>query len=346
MKLVRPVLFAWILLFGHNYFLRAQSSNLTTGSFFADTGVVQTTIITDIKKLRSTRNKPVWIPADIILKENDTTAISENINLRMRGNMRRSICDIATLELNFKTTLSPRLSGLKKMKLVGGCRNSTFDEKLLLKEYLVYKMYNLLTPLSFRARLLRITYIDSRKKVGTYTQHAFVIEDISDVAMRNGYVNKRTGTFRTEQADRMHITLVSIFEYMIGNTDWSVTARHNIRLLVPTNDTLARPMPVPYDFDYSGIVNAPYAIPSEEYTTIKNVRERLYRGFPRTMDELRSVVNTFQEKKKEMLQVIENCHMLSNREKKDMVKYIENFYDIIDKESSVKRNFSDNARLF
>lgn len=260
--------------------------------------------------------------------------------------MRRSICDIASLEINFKSTLSPRLSGLKKMKLVGGCRNNTFDEELLLKEYLIYKMYNLLTPLSFKARLLRITYIDSRKKVGTYTQYAFVLEDISDVAKRNGYVNKRTGIFRTEQADRIHITFVSLFEYMIGNTDWSVTARHNIRLLVPTNDTLAKPLVIPYDFDYSGIVNAPYAIPNEEFTTIKSVRDRLYRGFPRTMDELRPIIQNYKEKKTEILQVISNCYMLRSHEKKDMTKYLEDFYDIIDKESSVKRNFSDNARLF
>lgn len=337
---------AGLLLLANYHTLQAQSSNLTVSRFFEDTGIVQTTIITDIKKLRSTRNKPVWIPADIILKENDTTAISESINLRMRGHMRRSICDIASLEINFKSTLSPRLSGLKKMKLVGGCRNNTFDEELLLKEYLIYKMYNLLTPLSFKARLLRITYIDSRKKVGTYTQYAFVLEDISDVAKRNGYVNKRTGIFRTEQADRIHITFVSLFEYMIGNTDWSVTARHNIRLLVPTNDTLAKPLVIPYDFDYSGIVNAPYAIPNEEFTTIKSVRDRLYRGFPRTMDELRPIIQNYKEKKTEILQVISNCYMLRSHEKKDMTKYLEDFYDIIDKESSVKRNFSDNARLF
>ena len=337
---------AGLLLLANYHTLQAQSSNLTVSRFFEDTGIVQTTIITDIKKLRSTRNKPVWIPGDIILKENDTTAISESINLRMRGHMRRSICDIASLEINFKSTLSPRLSGLKKMKLVGGCRNNTFDEELLLKEYLIYKMYNLLTPLSFKARLLRITYIDSRKKVGTYTQYAFVLEDISDVAKRNGYVNKRTGIFRTEQADRIHITFVSLFEYMIGNTDWSVTARHNIRLLVPTNDTLAKPLVIPYDFDYSGIVNAPYAIPNEEFTTIKSVRDRLYRGFPRTMDELRPIIQNYKEKKTEILQVILNCYMLRSHEKKDMTKYLEDFYDIIDKESSVKRNFSDNARLF
>lgn len=337
---------AGLLLLANYHTLQAQSSNLTVSRFFEDTGIVQTTIITDIKKLRSTRNKPVWIPANIVLKENDTTAISQSINLRMRGHMRRSICDIASLEINFKSTLSPRLSGLKKMKLVGGCRNNTFDEELLLKEYLIYKMYNLLTPLSFKARLLRITYIDSRKKVGTYTQYAFVLEDISDVAKRNGYVNKRTGIFRTEQADRIHITFVSLFEYMIGNTDWSVTARHNIRLLVPTNDTFAKPLPVPYDFDYSGIVNAPYAIPNEEFTTIKSVRDRLYRGFPRTMDELRPIIQNYKEKKREILQVISNCYMLRSHEKKDMTKYLEDFYDIIDKESSVKRNFSDNARLF
>ena len=215
MKLVRPILFAWILLYGLNYTINAQSSNITISNFFADTGIVQTTIITDIKKLRSTRNKPVWIPAGIILKENDTSAISENISLRMRGHMRRSICDNATLELNFKTQLSPRLSGLKKMKLVGGCRSNIFDEELLVKEYLVYKMYNVLTPLSFKARLLRITYKDSKKKIGTYTQYAFLVEDISDVAKRNGYIPKKAGVFRTEQTDRLHITFVCIFEYEI-----------------------------------------------------------------------------------------------------------------------------------
>ncbi|MCY7422607.1 MAG: hypothetical protein LH478_12795 [Chitinophagaceae bacterium] len=346
MKLVRPILFAWILFFGNQYILKAQSTTLTTSSFFADTGIVQTTIITDIKKLRSTRNKPVWIPAGIILKENDTSAISENISLRMRGHMRRSICDNATIELNFNTQLSPRLSGLKKMKLVGGCKSNIFDEELLLKEYLVYKMYNVLTPLSFKVRLLRITYIDSKKKVGTYTQYAFLVEDISDVAKRNGYINKKTGIFRTEQTDRLHISSVSIFEYMIGNTDWSVTARHNIRLVVPANDTLVKPLAIPYDFDYSGIVNAPYAVPNEEFTTIKSVRERLYRGFPRTMDELRPIIKNYQEKKKEILHVIANCYMLSGREKKDMIRYVEDFYDIIDKESGVKRNFSDNGRLF
>ncbi len=346
MKLVRPILFAWILLLANYHTLQAQSSILTVSRFFEDTGVVQTTIITDIKKLRSTRYKPIWIPANIVLIENDTTAISENITLRMRGIMRKSICDIATLELNFKTQLSPRLSGLKKMKLVGGCKNNIFDEELLLKEYLVYKMYNVLTPLSFKARLLRITYIDSKKKIGSYTQYAFLVEDISDVAKRNGYNNKKTGTFRTEQADRLNITFVSIFQYMIGNTDWSVSARHNIKLVVPANDTLAKPLVIPYDFDYSGIVDAPYAIPNEEYTTIKSVRERLYRGFPRTMDELRPIIQNYKEKKKEILQVIANCYMLRSREKKDMTRYLEDFYDIIDKESSVKRNFSDNARLF
>jgi hypothetical protein len=335
-----------MLFFGLQCTLQGQTFNLTVNNFFADTSIVQTTIITDIKKLRSTRNQPTWIPADIILKENDTSAISENISLRMRGIMRKSICDIATLELNFKTQLSPKLSGLKKMKLVGGCRNNIFDEGLLLKEYLVYKMYNVLTPLSFKVRLLRITYIDSKKKVGTYTQYAFLVEDISDVAKRNGYVNKKTGTFRTEQTDRLHITFVSIFQYMIGNTDWSTSARHNIKLVVPANDTLANPLVIPYDFDYSGIIDAPYAIPNEEFTTIKSVRQRLYRGFPRTMDELRPIIKNYQEKKKEILQVIANCYMLNSREKKDMTKYVEDFYDIIDKESGVKRNFSDNARLF
>ena len=106
------------------------------------------------------------------------------------------------------------------------------------------------------------------KKMKPYTQYAFLIEDIKDVGARNNCVEMKRPA-GTEGYHRQQITFVSIFEYMIGNTDCAVPNHHNIRLIVPLTDTFARPYPVPYDFDYCGVVNAPYAIPDENLDITK-----------------------------------------------------------------------------
>jgi hypothetical protein len=163
------------------------------------------------------------------------------------------------------------------------------------------------------------------------------------MAERNNCVEKKNRTFATEATNRQQITFVSVFQYMVGNTDWAVPNYHNIKLMVPKTDTLARPYPVPYDFDYAGFVNAPYAVPAEDLD-IRNVRERSYRGFPRTMEELQPILDVFKEKKETILLAISNFSLLGPNEKKDMRKYIGQFYDIIEHNGSVRSVFIDNAR--
>ena len=323
----------------------AQKQGIDRNLFFLDENLVEVSLTTDIKNLRSGKKAPKWQPASIEMKFNDTLIIKEQIALQPRGVTRKVICDIASLFLDFKTPASPKLSRLKKLKLVGGCRATRFDEELLMKEFLLYKMYNQLSVMSFRVRLLEVTYNDSKQKVKPYTQKAFLIEDIDEVAERNNCVEKNYQVYKAEQTNRRQIALVSIFEYMIGNTDFSIPNRHNVKLIVPKNDTFALPYPIPYDFDYAGLVNAPYAVPREELG-ISSVRDRLYRGFARTMAEIEPLVEIFNEKKETLYAMIMNFPYMKDGAKKEIITYLDGFYTILTSKRLIRETFVENVRTF
>jgi len=140
------------------------------------------------------------------------------------------------------------------------------------------------------------------------------------------------------------MTLVSVFEYMIGNTDWAVPVNHNIRLIYPKADSTASPFAIAYDFDFSGLVNADYAAPAPQLTEIETVRQRLYRGFPRTMAELQAVFTIFKEQKDKIYSTVNNFNLLSGANRKDIIDYLDEFYRTINNERDVQSVFIDNAR--
>ena len=330
------------LIFSHQVTL-AQSKPINRQMFFLDDNVIEVTFTTDIKKLRTEKKVPTWQPANITMKFSDTSVISEQIKVQPRGIYRKANCDIASLMLDFKTVTSPKLSPLKKLKLVGGCSSSKADEELLLKEYLVYRIYNFISVMSFKVRLLHINYKDSKEKAKPYSQYAFLIEDMKELAERNNCVEKKKIVYGLDAANRQQFNLVCLFQYMIGNTDWSVRQYHNIKLMVPKNDTMATPYVVAYDFDYAGLVNAPYAIPNEGLG-ITSVTERLYRGFIRSMEELEANISIFKEKKEAIIFYLNNFALLSGKIKKDMIRYLEEFYETIDNKKLIKSVFITGAR--
>lgn len=316
----------------------AQPAPINRKQFFLSDSIINVELTTDIRKLRSVKKKPEWLPAHIVMNFGDTLSISENIQLEPRGAYRKENCDIASLMLNFNTKESPKLANLKKLKLVGGCHHDIISDELLLREFLTYRIYNFLSVMSFKVRLLHVTYKDSKGKVNSYTQYAFLIEDIKDLASRNNCKEIKGRKFFTEATNRQHVNFVSIFQYMIGNTDWAIPNYHNIKLLVPKTDTLAKPYPVPYDFDYCGIVNASYAIPDENLD-IKNVRERFYRGYERNMEEIQLSLDVFMEKKDVILKYIDEFYLLSPADRKDVSKFIKEFYAIIEDKRDVREHF-------
>jgi hypothetical protein len=326
----------------------AQSSTVATQTvdlnrilFFAEDKPVEFTLSTDFKKILSERKKGVYQPGTATLHLSETESITDNIRLYARGEFRRKECNMPGLMLNFKNSPEGKLSPLKKMKLVCGCTSNEYGEQLLLMEYLIYKMYSQLTDMSFQVRLAKINYKDTRERMKPYTQYAFLLEDVDDMAERNKCKEVENIVFNTEQTNRQQMTLVALFQYMIGNTDWAVPNYHNIKLM--RHDSISVPYVVPYDFDFAGAINARYAAPVPELG-IQSVTERLYRGFPRNMGELQLALDIFRKQKENLLSLVKNFALLHKRERDVFYRYVDEFYKIIEDKKDVQHIFIDGAR--
>jgi hypothetical protein len=244
--------------------------------------------------------------------------------------------------LNFHNNTSPKFYPLNSLKMVCTCYENSNGDQLLLKEYLVYKMYNLITEKSFRVRLLNLSYEDVNKKK-TYDGHAFLIESDKAMAKRNGCVELKNTRSHAEYTNRDQMTIFAIFQYMIGNTDFGISANHNIILIQPAKDSTARPIVIPYDFDYAGLVDAYYAVPNEGLE-IENVRQRLYRGFVRTEDELNAAIAIFNKQKENIYSLVNHFDPLTEKNRKNITDYLDDFYKTINNSSQVKKLFIEQAR--
>ncbi len=324
-------------------FFLSNGQPVNKKKFFTDEGVIDMTLTMDIRKLQTEKGEEVFQPATVISRFPDSTIMEESILVAPRGHFRRANCNIPPVLVNFNNPESPKHKTLGKLKLVIGCGSRGNDEQLLIKEYLIYKIYNILEDKSFRVRLVKLNYRDSRSKVKPFSQYAFLIEDDNEMAARNGCIKQLKAQYLTESTNRSLMTKVAVFEYMISNGDWSVPNNHNIKLIFDKSDPTALPYAVPYDFDHSGFVNASYALPNELLGT-ESVTERVYRGFPRTMEELQSTLDIFRNKKSQILALINNCVYLQSRTKKEIVDYLEEFYSTINNKKQVQSIFIDNAR--
>jgi hypothetical protein len=311
--------------------------------FFKDETPLVVTLSTDLGNLMSGKIKEEYQPATFACKHPDGSTISEEIRLNLRGHSRRTICNIPPIRLSFRNPASPRLSPLRNLKLVSECKSGSDYEQYLLKEYLVYKIYNIITEKSFRVRLLKMTYQDNVGKKKPFTKNAFVIENVDALSKRLHCKELNNLKLSSENTNREQMTIVNLFEYMIGNTDWSVPNNHNVKLLRIKKDSMALPYPIPYDFDYSGLVNADYAVP-DEIMGIESVVQRVYRGFPRNMEELKTGIAVFNQHKEEIDALVNNSELISGYSKKEISNYLNDFYKIINDQKEVQRIFIDNAR--
>jgi hypothetical protein len=323
---------------------QAQSVKISKNDFFLDERPVEMVLSTDIRSLGKPTKTPVYQPAMLFCRYPDSSYKHELIKLKRRGKYRNEKCYLASILLNFKNPTSPSFSKLDQLKWVGGCSKGDYAEQLILKEFLAYKIYNLLTGMSYRVRLIKATYKDTLNKVKPYSQYAFLIEDTKNMAKRNKCVEIKSDNFHTEHTNRNQMTLAAMFEYMIGNTDWSVTMRHNIKLIVPKKDTLSRPYTIPYDFDHSGFVNANYAVPPEQLG-IRSVTNRVYRGYARNIGEIESIASLFNQKKPSIDSLINYFVPLNEGNRKMIQNYLEGFFEITNNKNKMKEEFINKARV-
>lgn len=325
---------------------KAQDAGKLDGhQFFSEEVPLEMTISTDFRALMQKRKEREYQPATVELHCADSSIITEEIRVQARGHFRLENCYMPPLYLNFKDkTKCPKLHELGKLKLVCGCDMGSTDEQLIIKEYLAYKIFNILTPKSFRVRLVKVTYDDSKGKVKKYSQYGFLLEDSEDMAERNGCKEIEKERYTAEMTNRKQMTLVAFFEYMIGNLDWSVPNYHNVKIMRNVKDSAAgAPYVVPYDLNHTGIVNASYAAPPEDMG-IESVTQRVYRGYPRSMAELEETAGIFKTHREQILNMVRNCDWLTPKCKKEVGNYLEDFYKAIDSPKMLQRNFIDNAK--
>ena len=314
-----------------------------TGLLFSDNEPLTVRIEAPLTTLQRQRPEILYLEGTFTLIAANGAERQFALKLRARGKYRlqKDHCDFPPLRLNFRKreVVDTQLAGQDKLKLVSHCRtNSTRYEQLVLREYLVYRLLNVLTPASYRVRLLLIEYIDTEggKPI---RKPAFVIEDDDSVAARNGLLVVKTGDISPFDLDRGQQNLVNLFQYMIGNTEYSLFRSepdddccHNSDLM---SETGAAPyVPLPYDFDFAGLVNAPYAEPNPRYK-LKTVRQRLYKGFCENNDLLPDTTQHFLDRREELFAVVEGLQLLSTISRRGVVSYLKAFFGYLEKAKSV-----------
>ncbi len=305
-----------------------------------------TLLVDDLKALRKDVGEtPSWHKGLITYITEDSIPVSLQIKVKARGGYRKdpSNCSFPPLKVNFKKNNVDNtvFAGQNKIKLVTHCRNRSEEfNQYVLKEFLAYRIYNILTERSYRVRYSLITYVDGKRRYEPIKRYGFFIEGTRDMAERNGCTHVKVSSIPQEYTDFFYQDLLSVFQYMIGNTDWSVPGRHNIKLIQEKPDH--RPVPVPYDFDWTGIVNPVYAKPSEKLG-IKTVEERIFRGFEKDMEYYYRIFEIFLQKKEQIYALSRECH-LNEKHQKRVYAYLDDFYEIIVNEKMLAREFIQKAR--
>ncbi len=339
--------FLWAASLAAAVALAAPASGQDGAPLFAGSDILSFRLETDFGAVFKERGQESTDhPAKLSYAAADGTPVSLDIQVRTRGNFRLKpqTCGFPPLRLDVpKDGVENTLfAGQDKLKLTVHCqdRRANYEQSVLL-EYLIYKVFNLLTDQSFRARLARFTYVDTVGKRDTLTRYAFFIENDDRMAARLGGTILDVKEVHDEATEHDQITRIAVFEYFIGNTDWSVWALHNIVLVIAPNSQ--EPVAVPYDFDWSGVISAPYAKPDYRLS-IKTVRERLFRGYCRTPEELAPVFQAFNEKKDAIYELYRNQEGLDPKVRDDALKYYDEFYKVINDPRAVNREFIRSCR--
>lgn len=303
----------------------------------------------DIKKIRrDVKKKRSYHPAVLTYKDDSGQPVTLNLKVRARGVFRRDprICDFPPLMLNFrdKDIKGSIFRGQNKIKMVTHCkRRINYFDEFVAHEYLVYKLYSLFSDKSFRVRLAEITYVNPAVKGAGHTRLGFFIEDDKKMAKRLGCkrIQNRWGYHLMAKMPIRDQLILDLFQFMIGNTDWSSPLEHNVQLML--HNEYQTIYAVPYDFDITGIVNPYYATPDPKLR-IKSVRKRQYRGFCSNLGKLDEVIAIFKSKKSDLYALYENFPHLKGKYKKSARRYLDEFFQIISDPSRLKKQVIDNCR--
>ncbi len=321
---------------------------------FSSYEVLELTIEAPLKQLARDRGdtRP-FRPAMLRFIDDGGEERELRIDLRTRGNfrLRPNVCDFPNLFMRFD---DPEIAGTifadqTVLPLLTHCRTKRSEyEQFALLEYLMHRSYSVLTERSLRARLVRITYLDPDDDGEGITRYAVFMEHFDQLAARHGWKVLQVPIVPPDQVDAFDLTRFEVFQFMIGNTDFDPfhaepdedACCHNAVLI---GSMVGPVIPVPFDFDWSGVVDAPYARPDPRLG-IRTVRQRRYRGACRPRDELEAVFPLFHDRRDEIYALFRNQEGLEPKYRDRTLEYFDEFYAIIDDERRVEREMESQCR--
>ncbi len=315
---------------------------------FRDSAVLAMEISGPVKKIaRQAPNSTAPHPATLAAN-GETHAI--NLSARGVSRRQRDACRFPPLRIRIqeKPSESSLFHKQRSLKLVTHCRDNESYEQIAMREYTTYRLYNLFTPESLKVRLVRVTYRDGGDVEAQ--RMGFLIEDIDDAARRLGGKEIDVARVKSAALNADDAARYALFQYMIGNTDWAMIAGpagsdccHNSKLVGAGKEARSDLTPVPYDFDGTGLVNAPYAEPSER-VPIRSVRTRYYRGFCKHNAQVKQIAPTFLAKRDAVMAEIATTEGPSDASRKQMSRYIEGFFKDIATPASVEKKLLKTCR--
>jgi len=312
----------------------AQSPAQT--KLFRSDSVLPITLHTDVRSLFRDRDttKKVWREATLTYAESGGP-VTVPLRMRTRGIYRLKTCDDPPIRLAFSDSAvrGTLFKGLHHPKLVVPCRNASDYEQLILQEYAIYRVLNLLTPVSLSARLLHVTFEDASGRTKPQTQYAFITEDPERLARRLGGTVDVAGGISVKDLTSSNAALLTSFQYFIGNTDWSLPGLHNATAII-VQDSI---FPLIWDFDWSGVVDAPYASPDPRLP-IRRVRERVWWWRCMSAEELEPVLARFEALRDTITALYRSIPGLQPKELQRTQTYYDEFYRAIADRARFQRN--------
>jgi len=324
---------------------RAQRAPRDPGEFFKSEQPITITLTTDISRIRKDKgDKKPWRSGTVKYVDPAGKEHIIPVQLRTRGIWRLKNCEIPPMRMNFAraTSVGTPFWGLDMPKLTSVCRDDDTYEQYILQELQLYRIQNLLTPVSHKARLVNITYVDSANGKIFAKRAAIMLEEPLAMAQRLGGMEVKLKGARADDLDPFHNAFSGVFQYFIGNTDWSIPGLHNMELLSQLDGTV---IPIPWDYDFSGAINARYAT-TDPSLTISRVRDRLYRGYCAPPEEFHKVVALFKEKKDAIYALYndEIGKLLRPNTVKETLSYFDDFYHTIKDQRNVERELIDECK--